>query len=115
MKIKKHTESVFDALKSVADRKGNILNTFISLDTAGNMIIDGTVGHINYSDMKISVDVSSKIKGDELFMESYKISKNFRLNYKDNSIHVILDKNKLEQHYLMYLIGILIKIKEMVK
>lgn len=60
MKIKKHTESVFDALKSVADRKGNILNTFISLDTAGNMIIDGAVGHINYSDMKISVDVSGK-------------------------------------------------------
>lgn len=63
----------------------------------------------------LSPEVSSKLDGQELFMESYKISKNFKLNYKNNSIHVILDKNKLEKHYLMYLIGILIKIKEISK
>ena len=60
-------------------------------------------------------DISSKIKGDELFIESYNLNRNFRLNYVHNEIHIILDKNKLEKHYLMYLIGILIKVREMIK
>ena len=60
-------------------------------------------------------EISDKIKGDELFIESYNINRNFKLNYLHNEIHVILEKNKLEKHYLMYLIGILIKIREMIK
>ena len=48
-------------------------------------------------------------------MESYKINKNFRLDYKNEEIYVILDKNDLEKHYLIYLIEILVKIKEMIK
>jgi len=38
----------------------------------------------------------------------------FRFNYKNGCIHVILDKIKLDKHYLMYLIDILIKISEMI-
>ena len=49
-----------------------------------------------------------------LFNESYNISKMFRFSYSGECIHVILDKVKLEKHYLMYLIAILIKIKEIV-
>ena len=65
--------------------------------------------------MALPKELSSKIKGDKLFIETYKISHNFKLNYKNNEIHIILDKGKLEKHYLMYLIGILIKIREMIK
>ena len=63
----------------------------------------------------LSKENSSKIKGDNLFLESYKLSKNFSLDYKNNRIHIILDKNNLEKHYLMYLIAILIKIRDMIK
>ena len=62
----------------------------------------------------LPVNVSEKIDGQELFLESYRINKNFSLDYKHGEIHIILDKNKLEKHYLMYLIGILIKIREMI-
>ena len=65
--------------------------------------------------MRLPHELSMKLKGDELFMESYKINKNFRLDYKNGEIYVILDKINLEKHYLMYLIAILIKIKEMIK
>ena len=66
-------------------------------------------------DIELPKELSSMIKGDKLFIESYNLNHNFKLNYKNNCIHVILEKNKLEQHYLMYLIGILIKIKEMLR
>ena len=60
-------------------------------------------------------DISSKISGDTLFLESYNISKMFRFSYKNNKIHVILDKIGLDKHYLIFLIAILIKIRDMVK
>ena len=65
--------------------------------------------------MILPKEISSKIEGDKLFIEVYKLNKNFSLDYKHNQIHVILDKNNLDKHYLMYLIGILIKIKTMLK
>ena len=66
-------------------------------------------------DIELPKELSSMLKGDQLFIESYNINHNFKLNYKNECIHVILEKNKLEQHYLMYLIGLLIKIREMLK
>ena len=64
--------------------------------------------------IQLSEEVSSKLKGDELFIEVYHINDNFKLNYKNNCIYVILEKNKLKKHYLMYLIAVLIKINEMI-
>jgi len=65
-------------------------------------------------DIELSEEVSSKLKGDELFIEVYRINDNFKLNYKNRCIHVILEKKNLKKHYLMYLIGVLIKIREMI-
>jgi len=72
-------------------------------------VVDGR----NSIDMTLPVEISSKISGDKLFMESYEICKNFRFSYKNNEIHVILDKVGLDKNYIMYLIAILIKIKEL--
>jgi transcription-repair coupling factor (superfamily II helicase) len=73
-------------------------------------VVDGK----NSVDIMLPMDVSSKINGEELFHESYKISRMFRFNYKNGCIYVILDKIKLDRHYLMYLIDILIKISDMI-
>ena len=72
-------------------------------------VLDGK----NSVDMKLSKDISSRLDGEELFHTAYNVSRNFRFTYKNGSIHIILDKVNLEQHYLMYLIGILIKINGM--
>lgn len=77
--------------------------------------IDNVIDDKKIVDMELPKELSSMLQGDKLFIESYNINHNFKLNYKNCCIHIILDKNKLEQHYLMYLIGILIKIKEMLK
>ena len=72
-------------------------------------VIDGK----NSVDVVLPEDISSKISGDTLFLESYNISKMFRFSYKNNRIHVILDKVGLDKHYLILLIAILIKIRDM--
>ena len=73
-------------------------------------VIDGK----NSVDMMLPIDVSSKIDGEELFNESYSICRSFRFSYSTGCIHIILDKVKLDKHYLMYLIDILIKVNEMI-
>ena len=60
-------------------------------------------------------DISDKISGDKLFIESYNISKMFKFIYKNKRIHIILDKNNLNQHYLMILIALLIKIRDIIR
>ena len=76
------------------------------------------IWNINVNEKMIEItlpkELSDQIKGDELFLEAYNISRHFKLNYRHNCIHLILEKNKLDKHYLMYLIGILLKIKKMI-
>ena len=82
---------------------------------AKSLNVENVIDNDKLVDIALPQEVSNKIKGDDLFIESYNLNHNFRLNYLHNQIHVILDKNKLDKHYLMYLIGILIKIREMIK
>ena len=63
-------------------------------------------------DLELSEDVSKKINGEELFMLSYEVSKRFKLSYKENKIHIILELVNLEKHFLLYLIELLQKLIE---
>ena len=63
-------------------------------------------------DLELSENISSKINGENLFIMSYEICKRFRLNYKDNKIHIILDLVNLDKHFLLYFIELLTKIIE---
>lgn len=66
-------------------------------------------------DLELSVDVSEKINGEDLFMMSYEVSKNFKLSYRENKIHVILELRNLEKHFLVYLIELLSRILEKIE
>lgn len=83
----------------------------LAMDLQITEVVDGK----NSVDMMLAANISSRLDGEELFNEAYEISHMFRFTYKDGCIHVILDKIKLDKHYLMYLIDILIKINEMLK
>ena len=61
-------------------------------------------------DLELSEEVSKKINGEELFMLSYEVSKRFKLGYKENKIHIILELVNLEKHFLLYLIELLTKL-----
>ena len=81
---------------------------------AKSLDIQNVVDEEKSISIQLSEGISAKLKGDKLFIEVYRINDNFKLNYKNNCIYVILEKKKLKKHYLMYLIAVLIKVKEMI-
>lgn len=64
--------------------------------------------------IKLPKEITDKIDGEKLFIDSYNLNKNFSLNYKNNLISIILDKRNNDKHYLVYLIEILLMIKKMI-
>ena len=82
---------------------------------AKTLDISNIIDNKNFIDVELSENISRKINGEELFIKSYNISKNFKLSYKNEKIHIILNKDKLSDHYIIYLIKLLIIIKEMIK
>ena len=63
-------------------------------------------------DLELSEEMSSKINGEDLFMISYEVSRNFKLSYKDNKIHILFDIVNLDKHFLVYIIELLNKVLE---
>ena len=82
---------------------------------AKSLDINNVIDNKNFIDVELSENISRKINGEELFIKSYNINKNFKLSYKNEKIHIILNKDKLDDHYIIYLIKLLIIIKEMIK
>ena len=50
---------------------------------------------------------TKNLKYEEIFIESFKISKYFRFGYKNGCLVITLDLPKLEKHYIYYLIDLL--------
>ena len=57
-------------------------------------------------------EMSSKIDGEQLFIDACNISRMFRFQFKNKNLIIVLDTIKLEKHYLFYLLSLLNKIKE---
>ena len=65
-------------------------------------------------DLELSEEVSRKINGEELFMISYEVSRNFKLSFKENKIHILFDIVNLDKHFLIYIIKLLNKMLDKV-
>ena len=61
-------------------------------------------------DLELSEEISKKIQGEELFMMSYEVSPHFKLSFRDNKIHIILELINLNKHFLLYIIELLSKL-----
>ena len=59
-----------------------------------------------------SSEKSKKIDGEKLFMDAYRISKNFKFNYHNNCLGIVLELPRLEKHYIYYLIELLNSLQE---
>ena len=58
-------------------------------------------------EITFNMDKSNSIKADELFVTAYKISRNFKLSYLNKRLILILSINKLEKHWIYYIIELL--------
>ena len=63
-------------------------------------------------DLELSANISKKVQGEDLFLLSYEISRNFKLSFKNNKIHIILELTNLDKHFLLYIIELLSKLIE---
>lgn len=70
---------------------------------ANKLEVKKSIQNKDFIDLELSSDISNKIDGEKLFYLAYEVSKNFKLNYKSNKIHIILYLNKLEDHFIIYL------------
>lgn len=68
-----------------------------------------------FVDLELSEDISKKINGEELFMLSYEVCKKFKLSYKENKIHIILEIVNLDKHFLLYLIELLTRVLDKIE
>ena len=62
--------------------------------------------------IELPTELTQKIDGEKLFVNIYKIHKNFKLSYKDNIIFVNFDISNLDKHFLIYLIEMLEMLKK---
>ena len=60
-----------------------------------------------FVDLELSENISNLVNGEDLFMTCYEISKNFRLSFKNNKIHIILDTVNLDRHFIIYIVKLL--------
>ncbi|MBQ7137221.1 MAG: transcription-repair coupling factor [Bacilli bacterium] len=65
----------------------------------------------NFVEIIFDVENSSRVDGEKLFEDAYKISNMFRFMFKNNRLIIVLDTLKLEKHYLYYLVDLLKEIK----
>ena len=65
----------------------------------------------NSISLYFSEEMSSKIDGEQLFLDAFNISRMFRFQFKNKNLIIVLDTIKLEKHYLFYLLSLLSKIK----
>lgn len=66
----------------------------------------------NSIELIFSREMTSKIDGEALFMDSFKITPMFRFKMLNDRLIVILDIIKLEKHHVYYLVDLLNKVKE---
>ena len=68
-----------------------------------------------FVDLELSEDISKKINGEDLFMISYEVSRKFKLSYRENKIHIILEIVNLDKHFLLYLIELLTRVLDKIE
>lgn len=74
MKLRKNSEGIIQAFKSVADRNIMAVNTFLSFDINGNLIIESFRKLIDYDENKIAVSAADRqiyVYGDNLKIVSF--------------------------------------------
>ena len=64
----------------------------------------------NFIELIFDEEHSSKVNGEKLFEDAYKISNMFRFMFKNDHLIIVLDILKLEKHYIYYLVQLLDKV-----
>lgn len=104
----------------IEDRFGKIdenMNIYMYSEWFEKIAKDLNITDINQTknniDITLPKDIVDKIGLDELFILAYDINKKFRFSNRNGKIHIILEFVNLQDHFIKYLIDLVLKIKEL--
>ena len=67
---------------------------------------------IKQNSKEIELTIDSNIDGEKLFLETFKISNNFRFKTRGKNLIITLKLQELEKHFIYYLIDLLFVIEK---
>jgi transcription-repair coupling factor (superfamily II helicase) len=74
---------------------------------ATKLEIEKVIQSKNSIEITLKPELTTKIDGEKLFYETYKITPMFNLSNKGGRISIVLNTNKLSRHYIYYLVDLL--------
>ena len=106
-------ESLEQAKSEIEDRFGKIsdeLEVYMYEELFESMKSSHGIELVKQTDNMIEIsfnqEYTNSIKADELFVKAYKISKNFKLSYKNKRLILSLMIHNLEKHWIYYIIDL---------
>ncbi len=115
-------QSLVNIKREIEDRFGKVnQNILIYMyeewfeKLAKGLGIDKVTQERNSIQFSLPVAISNKVNGEKLFLKAYNLCPKFQLKYASKRISITLPTNKLEKHFLIYLIPLLEEIKEETK
>ncbi len=96
--------------KDIEDRFGAIdndmlvyMNEELFNNLSKNKGVDEIIDNNLYIELIFNKEISERINYEELFVNSMKISNNFKFEYKNKSLHIKIFKKDLKEHPIIYL------------
>ena len=110
-------DKLIDIKNELEDRFGKVNESLIIYmyeEWFEKLAVKYDIKRVTQNDRLISIElsenISSKIKGDKLFLEAYSINPKFQLKYFNKRIIISLPIRNLEKHFIYYLVELLNKI-----
>ena len=107
-------ESLSTAKEEIEDRFGKVSENILIYmyeELFESMKKDKGIEVVRQTDRTIELSFNSeytnKIKVEELFVKTYKISRNFKFSYVNRRLVITLQLNNLERHWIYYIIDLL--------
>ncbi len=112
-------EKLKEVKEELEDRFGKIdhdMEIYMYEEWFTNLCKMLNITKVNKTDRFVEItlpqDLSSTIKGDKLLFETMSISSKFNIKYLHNNIIITLFYKNLEEHYIYYLVKLLLAIKD---
>ncbi len=110
-------ETLQDVKKEIEDRFGKIsesINIYMYEEWFEKIAKEKGIEKVNQTKLAIefvfSKEKSKEMVVNDIFMKACDISRNFRITYKGDRLRILLNVNKLEKHWLYYIVELLTSI-----
>lgn len=113
-KLNKVKEELEDRFGKISDNMDIYMHNELFEHIANSLDIKNIKQNRNYVEIIVPEFVFEKIKIDDLFIESQRISRMFRFTTRGRYLVIVLDTVKLEKHFVYYMLELFLYIKNVI-